>query len=103
MRPANAEGEDSGVQLVRQSCQNNLCEALAEIEEDSLAAVAAEGVTVVASYQPSSNNQPIVFSFGLSGVLEGMDAVLPRPWPRRKAPRQLSDAQECLCQVTSVA
>jgi len=79
MRPANIEGEDKIVQMVWQSCINDVCEALAEIDVDMLSAFADDGVSVVASYQPSINAAPIVFIFEMSGVLEGMDAVLPTP------------------------
>lgn len=77
MKPEQAEGEDSVVQFVWQSCNAQVCEALVEMDEDRLEAFTADGTAVVASYRPSLNSDPVVFRFALQGMAEGMEALRP--------------------------
>jgi invasion protein IalB len=76
MKPDGA-GDETAVQLIWQACDANLCEALTEIDDDMLAAFAAPGTQIIASYRPNIRSEPVVFTFSMAGIVEGLTALQP--------------------------
>ena len=71
-------GDDKTVhQFIWQSCTSTLCEALIELDDDTLKALGAPGAQVVASYRPNLRSDPVVFNFSAEGIAEGLAALRP--------------------------
>ncbi|WP_407495603.1 invasion associated locus B family protein [Pseudooceanicola sp. MF1-13] len=60
--------------FVWQSCSRELCEALIEIDAETLKELEA-GAPVFAGYRPRLGADPMVFQLNLDGIGEGMDAL----------------------------
>lgn len=75
MRPEGTEDEESLIRFGWQTCLGQVCEALAEVDADRLAAVDADGVTMLASYQPGLKAEPMVFRLSLQGMGAGLTAI----------------------------
>ena len=73
MRPASS---DAIVELTWQSCTQTLCETLAQITPETLDALSANNETVIASYRPSLQSDPLIFNFSMVGAKEGLAALL---------------------------
>jgi invasion protein IalB len=77
VRPEGGGAEATALPLVWQSCNGQVCEALAELDEAAIAALTAPGTTVLASYRPSLAVEPVAFRFSMEGMVAGMDALRP--------------------------
>lgn len=62
-----------------QSCTRDLCEALLQIDRETLATLAAAEAGVIAGYRPSLALDPLVFRLSLEGAIEGLAALAPAP------------------------
>jgi invasion protein IalB len=77
LRPeADSEGEELG--FVWQNCGRDLCEALIELDDDTLARLTS-AETLLAGYRPNLLAEPAVFSLTFSGLDEGLAALRPIP------------------------
>lgn len=72
MRPAEAEGE---TRFIWQSCSAKLCEALIEVESDTVAAFEASEKGMIAGYKPALTAEPVIFSMSAAGMAAGLDAL----------------------------
>jgi invasion protein IalB len=77
VRPEGGDAAATALPLVWQSCNPQVCEALAELDAARIAALTAPGTIVVASYRPSLAAEPLAFRFSMEGMVEGMDALPP--------------------------
>jgi invasion protein IalB len=77
LKPEASEGETDLRQMVWQSCNGQICEALVEFGPEEIAAFVGPEITVLASYQPGLGKDPVVFRFSMDGIVEGMDALHP--------------------------
>jgi invasion protein IalB len=68
--------EDSETQreFVWQSCSRDLCEALLEVEPQTLAELEGAGA-LLAGYRPALTAEPLVFRLSLEGAGDGLDAL----------------------------
>ena len=72
---AEDEDEEARVTFTWQACSNTLCEAVAEIEEATLARLAGKDRTILAAFRPNLQSKDFVFRFALTGAPEGLDAL----------------------------
>lgn len=72
-----AEADEDVIPFVWQACSQTLCEALVELDDDMLTSLTAPDITIVASYRPNMQSEPVIFRFGMTGVQDGMAALKP--------------------------
>ncbi len=70
-----AEEADEVLQFVWQSCGRDLCEAVIEIEPETLTQMAGEEQTILGAFRPNIQAENFVFRLSLNGVIEGLDAL----------------------------
>ena len=76
IRP-EAGGEEDVITFTWQACSAQLCEALAELTDEQAALLAADSGTVIASYRPGVQAQPLVFRLSMAGLPDGLAALRP--------------------------
>lgn len=69
--------EEDVIAFTWQACSEQLCEALIELQDDQIAALGAEGSSVVASYRPGVQAEPLVFRLSMTGLDAGLTALRP--------------------------
>ncbi len=73
LRPvAQEEGE---TRLIWQSCSRDRCEALIELDAETLAGLEAAEGGLIAGYRPALLADPVVFRFSVAGASEGLAAL----------------------------
>ena len=75
--------EDSEIRLIWQSCSPDRCEALIELDAETLAGLEAAEGGLIAGYRPGILAEPVVFRFSVAGASAGLAAL--------EASRALSD------------
>lgn len=82
VRPAEAATDAQQTEFVWQSCSRELCEALLELTDETLAGL--EGAeALVGGYRPSLRADPLVFRFSVAGLDEGLSALEAASAPTR--------------------
>ena len=69
-----AEDSEQRQEFVWQSCSRDICEALLEIDIDSIVEL-EQAETLIAGYCPNLRADPVVFRFSLEGAVAGLGAL----------------------------
>ncbi|MCU0829864.1 MAG: invasion associated locus B family protein [Tabrizicola sp.] len=77
LQPEVPDGEATLRQMIWQSCNGQVCEALVEFGPEEIASFVGPDIAILASYQPSLGKDPVVFRFSMDGLVDGMDALHP--------------------------
>lgn len=70
------ESEDVST-MTWQTCNQNICEAVIELDEALLDQVSAPETPITASYLPPASTEPVVFRLSMDGLKEGLEALKP--------------------------
>lgn len=69
-----ADDAEEQTQFIWQSCARDLCEALLELDEETLTSLET-AESLVAGYRPNLRADPVVFRVSLDGATEGLAAL----------------------------
>lgn len=72
-----AEDSDEVVNFAWQTCGRDLCEAVVQIDPQTLADMAVDDLSVLAAFKPNLQAENFVFRFSMDGVVEGLAALKP--------------------------
>ena len=72
-----AETNEDIIPFDWQACSQTLCEALLELDDEMLANLTAPDTTIVASYRPNMQAEPVIFRFAMTGAQDGLEAIKP--------------------------
>jgi invasion protein IalB len=70
------EDSEDRFEFTWQSCGRDLCEALIEIDAETLTGLES-GAPIFAGYRPALGMEPLVFQLDFTGIGEGMTALAP--------------------------
>lgn len=70
-----ATDSDDVTTFIWQTCGSELCEAIVEIEPETLATLAREDQVVLGAFKPNLQSENFVFRFSLAGAVEGLAAL----------------------------
>ncbi len=72
-----APGAEQSVPFIWQSCNGTICEALREIDVEAMGAFDTTEGAVLGRFRPRLGMEPLVFSFSMQGVTDGLVALFP--------------------------
>ncbi|OCX66477.1 hypothetical protein BFP70_04390 [Thioclava sp. SK-1] len=74
-----AEDSDEVLNFTWQTCGRDMCEALLELDQDTMQSLATSEGQIIGSYRPNVQAQPVVFTFSATGLADGFTALQPEP------------------------